>query len=131
MNLTRVYSNKELEMGEYLLVETTSPTVSFRYKDLASCSAIVFKCERGFAGFHYPAQVLLSSYAEYSKEMIKMIKYIEQGLGKINSVRCFTPKPLFDDCNVDKDICAIENFFKDYNFELVESIKDVSTEIYF
>lgn len=129
--MKRVYVDQELEMNEYMLKPTTKgPT--FKYKDLISCSAMVFKCKNGYAGFHYPAQALLSLDAKYREELKEMINYIEQGIGEICSVRCFTPEPLWEDPNVEDDKVAIEGFFGDCNirFSFADTLEEVSCKIY-
>lgn len=130
-----------LGMDEFRLVKEINSSPVFAFKDLMSCSAIVFKCENGYAGFHYSAQGLLpkpadsSSADKYSHEMKQMISYIYTHLGNIDEVLCFTPPPIYHDPKVNDDIEAIYYFFDnlslqyEFKFDFAKSLQEVTCEI--
>ena len=139
--IAKVTHTDALEMDEFRLVGKIDQSPVFAFKDLISCSAIIFKCEKGYAGFHYPAQGLLPKYPDspsadkYSHEMKQMISYIFTHLGEIYEVLCFTPDSLYGDCTVKDDLVAICEFFDNlslqygFEFNFASSLQEVTYEI--
>ena len=130
--MKRVFNKLLLDMDEYCVVTNGDPERNFLFKDLISCSAIVFKCERGYAGFHYAARGLMSDGREDYLIAIKiMIQDITSSIGHIQKVNCFTPIITDSDHYKKesyKDMDKIENFFKDYGYtcEFVSDLRDVN-----
>ncbi len=118
-----------LKMGDFCIREKSSGSPTFTYDELASCSAIVFKCENGYAGFHYPARSLLpknDNRYRFMADMSTMLNTITSRIGKILEVRCFTPKALYgDERERDKDEDEIISFFKLKEIVNVKVAKDL------
>lgn len=126
-----------LKMGDFCIREKSSGSPTFTYDELASCSAIVFKCEKGYAGFHYPARSLLSknnNCYRFMEDMSTMLNTITSRIGQILEVRCFTPEALldYDKCERDEDVDKIISFFcqKDIvNVKEANNLAEVSSSI--
>lgn len=129
--MKRIYNGLLLDMDEYCVVSNGSSARNFRFKDLISCSAIVFKCEGGYAGFHYSARGLMSNGSnDYIIAMKIMILDIASSIGNIQKVNCFTPILTDAECYENEsyeDMDRIENFFKDYGYNcaFVDNLSDI------
>lgn len=130
--MKRIYNGLLLDMDEYCVVSNSSSARNFRFKDLISCSAIVFKCEGGYAGFHYSARGLMSErWKDYLIAMQTMIQDITSSIGPIKKVNCFTPILTDAECYENesyKDMNLIENFFMDYGYtcDFVSELEEVN-----
>ena len=119
-------------MNQYRVVTNSDPARYFRFEGLCSCSAIVFKCERGYAGFHYAARGLMSDGRnDYIIAMKTMIQDITSSIGYIQKVNCFTPILTDAECFENEsyeDMACIDNFFKDYGYtcDFVSKLEEVN-----
>lgn len=105
-------------MNQYLIIEGNDKRPVFRFDNIISCSAIIFKCQKGFAGFHYAAGGLKNDCEKYARAMVEMINDIKFKIGDILWVKCFTPSPQLDcfgvqDCSDDEE-SRISSFFLDH-----------------
>lgn len=140
--ITEKYDCKRIEMDSYVIVKSVNQSsvingdmIQFGYDELASCSAIIFICEEGLAGFHYGAQSLAlddnesdkdkrekkrNEVEQYKIEMNAMISRIISQIGSISKIYCFTPRSndSYNACYdryIDNDIDALESFFQENN----------------
>lgn len=116
--------------------------INISFKDLVSCSVILFICKNGLAAFHYGAQSLVIDCEEYNKknrtnrlqeteqyknEMKIMLHNIVEKIGDIKDIYCFTPQSccLYDTNtykrNVIKDENALDEFFSQLGYTLIFS----------
>ena len=119
-------------MNQYLIIECTKKQPVFSFDGIISCSAIVFKCKNGFAGFHYEAEGLLNNSTNYSLRMKQMINEIVRRVEDVIWVICFTPGVNDPSTRAWDDSVCIEDFFKGvmrFHYKRVHSIAEVSCEI--
>lgn len=124
--------NVPIGMNQYLIINGIDKEPVFSFYDIISCSAIVFKCERGFVGFHYEAEGLLNDRINYSERMKRMINAIVRSVGDIKWVICFTPGVKDQYTNAEKDEYCIAQFFMDemrLRYMNVYSIEEVTHQI--
>lgn len=123
---------KLIGMNQYLIIEDENKQPVFSFDNIISCSAIVFKCKKGFAGFHYEAEGLLNNRRNYSLRMKRMINAIVRSVGDIIWVICFTPSVNDPSSRAWVDELRIEEFFSDemkVRYKRVDSIEEVSHQI--
>lgn len=127
---------------------TNEKNLKINFVNISSCSAILFICREGYAGFHYGAQSLvydedkyknkdineqhkrINEIQEYRTAMDGMIRLIETNIGEIKNIYCYTPQIYIQlgdayKRDVEEDEKALSDYFSKYSFLEVATIVDL------